>query len=172
MRHVPMYKLIQDHIECFFGSVRAEGGFNNNLTAIEFESAYKRFIVHGKIKHLSSDNCMPLEDMNILTFSDVRPENKLNLCTNLSNCYVYDAPESLKDSVIDNSHELADPTRLSVYAHEMIAYIGGLIVRKIRKIIKCEDCLLALVTDKYIGLFEIRDKGGHIYPSNNVIQIC
>ena len=32
------YKMSQDHLELFFGAVRAAGGWNNNLTALQFNS--------------------------------------------------------------------------------------------------------------------------------------
>ena len=35
------YKMSQDHLELFFGAVRAAGGWNNNPTALQFRSAYK-----------------------------------------------------------------------------------------------------------------------------------
>jgi len=29
LQFLPMYKLSQDHLEIFFGSIRAQGGYNN-----------------------------------------------------------------------------------------------------------------------------------------------
>jgi len=37
-----MYKLSQDHLEMFFGIVKAQGGYNNNSTSRQFKSAYKK----------------------------------------------------------------------------------------------------------------------------------
>lgn len=172
MKFIPMYKVSQDHLECFFSSVRSKGGFNNNPTAIQFQSAYKRLIVHGEIKHLQSGNCVPLEDIKFLTFSDIRHETKLNLCTriNLDESYLEDFHTN--DHLIDDDHDyLADPSRLSIYTKEIVTYIGGFIVRKLRKVIKCAECLLSLFTDKYYGIIENRDKGGLIYPSQDVIKV-
>ena len=39
LKYLLMYKLSQDHLELFFGSARAKGGFNNNPTAVQFRSA-------------------------------------------------------------------------------------------------------------------------------------
>jgi len=52
------YKLSQDHLEMFFSAVRSRGGFNNNPTAFQFESAYKRLLVHCEIKSSDSANCL------------------------------------------------------------------------------------------------------------------
>lgn len=39
LRFLPTYKLSQDHLEIFFGSIWAQGGFNNNPTSRQFTSA-------------------------------------------------------------------------------------------------------------------------------------
>uniref|UniRef100_A0AAV2LW01 Transposable element P transposase-like RNase H C-terminal domain-containing protein n=1 Tax=Knipowitschia caucasica TaxID=637954 RepID=A0AAV2LW01_KNICA len=44
-RYLLTYKLSQDHLELFFSSVRARGGFNNNPTTTQFTAAYKRLLV-------------------------------------------------------------------------------------------------------------------------------
>jgi len=36
---IKMYKISQDHLELFFGSVRGMGGYNNNPTSRQFQSA-------------------------------------------------------------------------------------------------------------------------------------
>lgn len=36
LKYVPLYKISQDHLELFFSSIRARGGFNNNPNAINF----------------------------------------------------------------------------------------------------------------------------------------
>lgn len=59
------YKLSQDHLEMFFSAVRSRGGFNNNPTAFQFESAYKRLLVHCEIKSPDSANCLA-QDATIL----------------------------------------------------------------------------------------------------------
>lgn len=50
------YKLSQDHLDFFFSAVRAKGGFNNNPTATQFKSAFKRLLVHGELKHFTTGN--------------------------------------------------------------------------------------------------------------------
>ena len=41
LRYLLTYKFSQDHLELFFGAVRAAGGCNNNPTAYNFLSIYK-----------------------------------------------------------------------------------------------------------------------------------
>ena len=50
LNYILTYKLSQDHLELFFGAVRAAGGFNNNPNAIQFVAAYKRLFMRSNIK--------------------------------------------------------------------------------------------------------------------------
>lgn len=43
--HIKMYKISQDHLELFFGTIRGMGGFNNNPTSRQFQSAYKKLVM-------------------------------------------------------------------------------------------------------------------------------
>jgi len=36
LEHIKMYKISQDHLELFFGTVRSLGGYNNNPTSRQF----------------------------------------------------------------------------------------------------------------------------------------
>lgn len=130
-------------------------------------------MVHGEIKSISSGNCIPLEDIKILSHTDVRYENKLNKYIH-PNTEDSDPHVPYNDGiVIDNDHDyLSDPSRLSTYTEEIIPYIGGFVVRRLKQIIKCEDCVLGLISDKYLGLISNKDKEGLIYPSQNVIKVC
>lgn len=42
--YLSTYKLSQDHLETFFSAIRSRGGFNNNPTAQQFSSAFKRLL--------------------------------------------------------------------------------------------------------------------------------
>ncbi|EFN68497.1 hypothetical protein EAG_00073, partial [Camponotus floridanus] len=47
---IPVYKMSQDHLELFFGSIRSCGGYNNNPTCRQFISAYKKILIHAEIR--------------------------------------------------------------------------------------------------------------------------
>jgi hypothetical protein len=49
LKYVLTYKMSQDHLELFFGAVRAAGGWNNNPTAMQFRSAYKQLLMRHNI---------------------------------------------------------------------------------------------------------------------------
>lgn len=50
MNYLLSYKLSQDHLENFFSSVRDRGGHNDNPTAFQFMTAYKRLLVHHEVR--------------------------------------------------------------------------------------------------------------------------
>ena len=57
MKFLLSYKVLQDHIENFFSAVRSKGGFNDNPTCRQFESAYKRLLIHAEIAASTRNNC-------------------------------------------------------------------------------------------------------------------
>lgn len=64
--HIRMYKISQDLLELFFGTVRSLGGLNNNPTSRQFQSAYKKLVVHThNLENFNTGNCIPLEHNEI-----------------------------------------------------------------------------------------------------------
>ncbi|XP_028396925.1 uncharacterized protein LOC114520792 [Dendronephthya gigantea] len=55
----------QDHLELFFGAVRACGGWNNNPTTRQFVAAYKQLQMRHNIKG-GHRNCVAQDDTRIL----------------------------------------------------------------------------------------------------------
>ena len=61
-----MYKTSQDHLELFFGAVRAAGGCNNNPTTIQFTAAYKSLLLKSHISE-GKGNCEKRDPIEILS---------------------------------------------------------------------------------------------------------
>ena len=57
----------QSRIVFFFGKVRRICGCNNNPTARQFTSAFKKLVVRSDLQDVLRENCMPLEAVPILT---------------------------------------------------------------------------------------------------------
>lgn len=173
LKFLSTYKMSQDHLEYFFSAIRAKGGFNNNPSAQQFKTAFKRMLVHGEIKHISSGNCIPLEHINILTLT--RPELAINKTSN-KNRLIDDmfVDTEAVDKILMKDHDyLTDPTILTEFSKHIITYIAGFIVSKLNKELHCEECVSAIVcTTKYVSLQLKKDKGGLYYPNKDVIKIC
>jgi len=71
LKYLPFYKLSQDHLEIFYGSVRAQEGNNNNPTARQFKFAYKKLLMNAQIKDSGLGNSIFLQDIPILNCSSV-----------------------------------------------------------------------------------------------------
>lgn len=67
---IEIYKLSQDNLKLFFGNLRSQDGHNNNPTAKQFWSAYRKLVIHTTwIKQFNTGNCIPLEVLEILHYS-------------------------------------------------------------------------------------------------------
>lgn len=78
--YLPLYKISQDHIELFFSSIRSRGGWNNNPTTRQFIASYKRLLLRAELREGGVGNCVPLEQIPILSVSSGQkaPENLMN----------------------------------------------------------------------------------------------
>jgi len=174
LKFIPCYKISQDHIELFFGSIRTHQEHNNNPTARQFKAAYLKLLIHEEIKQGGVGNCTPLEDVDILISSSVyqkEPENIINE-TNIN--YFSDiTPEP--ESYFLKDHEYIFDNSLSMFTREIVIYLSGFIVHKLNSKIKCDVCISALHGDKnnfLKSLIDLKDNDGLTYPSSDVINIC
>lgn len=167
-----MYKLSKDHLEIFFGSVRSQGGYNNNPTAHQFKSAYKKILVNAKIKDRGLGNCMALEDIPILNCSSV---TYLIMVINNSNCTLNKDIDLEPEQYNFEANGLHLNFELSEFSKEVSLYIDEFVSHKLSSKIKCLICNGALFGNKSNFLYSIismKDKGGLTYPSDDVMKIC
>lgn len=54
---IPTYWLNQDHLEFFFGKVRALNGFNDNPTAQHFAAAFCKLLANDSVMNSKHTNC-------------------------------------------------------------------------------------------------------------------
>lgn len=165
--YLPFYKLNQDHLELFFCNIRAHGGSNNNPTARQFVSAYKKMLVHVEIKDSDRGNCTALEEISILNCSSA--VERINLSTMRYDVSQENAEE--EDEEFDEMNYM----HFSDFSKQSIAYIAGFIVKQLIKKIKCDICVSALVAEQNQSLHKFiiaKSKGGLLYPSGDVIKVC
>lgn len=141
------YKLSQDHIERFFGKLRAFHGFNNNPDVICFQSAFKKLSSNIQIAPPLKTNCQQfhMQLSTCSTYSDIfyvpstRPKLIENPCPDfMSNVtrerdqissYVMELDE------MDRTYYLTDG-----FAGASIAYVAQLIESKIKENFNCDRC--------------------------------
>jgi len=55
LKFVLTYKMSQDHLELFFGCIRARGGSNNNPNAVQFKNTLRQLLFTKNV--VESGNC-------------------------------------------------------------------------------------------------------------------
>lgn len=65
LEYIRTYRFSQDHVETFFGTIRAKGGSNNNPSAVQFKAAYKRLLTHNNLTAPLKSNCRDFGDTTI-----------------------------------------------------------------------------------------------------------
>lgn len=166
LQFILSYKFNQDHLEMLFGAIRAKGGFNNNPTVAQFEAAYKSIIINAEVKCPSSANAMALDNTSILRISSSKKK-------------IYNEDSELLDLLCVSGTEIIETEDiLSIYQHstflnDVVAYISGFVVHKIKKSILCALCSDALESEETTSTLILRkNRGGLIKPSLDVIEIC
>lgn len=119
------YKMSQDHIETFFANIRAMGGFNNNPTCLQFKRAFKKLMTHVHALVSKEANCTTQDETDIL-----KPEMETN-----TNELLHDVFTSF-----DHDYESSNSWCWNEYSSEVVTYIAGAVVKKIKDKIKCDIC--------------------------------
>jgi len=106
------------------------GGYNNNPTAKQIASAYKKLLVHNEVKSSAKANCIPQDDTNILTVSSRRIEAEPDIIEINNNCDI----DNIK---LDDMPLYCIETRLC----ELVLYVAGFVERRVLKKLKCDICV-------------------------------
>lgn len=164
MKFLCTYKLSQDHLEMFFSIMRSRGGFNNNPTAMQFEGAYNRILIHSELQAPEAANCLAQDNTSIL---NVASSNVMN-----RNCIDSLNVGDIEAEDLDNMVPFQEITN-SMYYSDIVAYIAGFVSRKMMKIINCETCAQSLTTSSTTSALLVRkNRGGLCKPSSDVVKIC
>lgn len=156
LKYLLTYKLSQDFLENCFCAVRYRGGHNNNPTAIQFQSAFKRLLVRHELNSYNTGNCLA-GGVPILTVSSTIKAIVLNTDNDFS-CL--------------DLEELISGESLSSFVEHVTEYIEGFVVKKLFKKIHYDICTSHLESniDNY-SLINIKKFGKWITPSQDVVII-
>lgn len=178
LQYIPTYRISQDHLELIFSNIRFHNGYNNNPTVKQFKSAIQKLIIHTEIGDRNSTNCVSLENIPILNVPSTKdPIKTINETTSLNQKWLdfFKTHQGFQD--IDD-HDYLPHTQLSFstteYKEEVIKYIAGCILRKLKKCMHCIECINALTakTQTECNFINIKNRGSLLYPSKNLIYIC
>lgn len=153
LKYLLTNKLSQNHLQLFFCAVRSANGSNNNPTARQFASTYKRPLVRHEIQG-QNGNCTAQGKTPILFVSSAKPCIKAgNLdkeleCRDVLLFRKYDLEER---QPCKDEHDYCDApniSKLSSVKHAAIGYIAGYVVRMAKRRTPCPECQAALTSDK------------------------
>ena len=149
---VLFYKFSQDHLESFFGAVRARNGWTVNPTPVQFRAAYRALLFFGSDMRVSL-NCNTASQDNTRSLS-VRQENAIKSLTKVS-------------TIGEEISSLTCPCNLDdcKFCDATLSYISGFIVMKIMRKSSCDLCkgsLLFTTMDPITGsdLIALKNRGG------------
>jgi len=153
------YKMSQDHLETFFSSIRRMGGLNNNPTCLQFKRAYKKLMIHVHATVPEEANCTVQDETQILK-SQIETEKSDEIFDNIF-------------TLFDHDYESPNGWCWNEYNSEVVTYIAGYVIKSIKNKIKCDMCLQSLESkENYSLLLKIKNRGGLLLPSPEVITIC
>ena len=156
-----MYKMSQDPLELFFGSIRSGLGHNNNPTVVQFKSVYTKLCAGSLVKAGVGSNCLWDESTTILTVKQLTKASE----SEDTNSNFSTALEQYVESISNEQNELK---------RDILIHISGFIQNRVTKKLDCGDCdgyLAAMESERSCGLIEVKDRGGLVRPHSEVVTV-
>lgn len=189
--YVMTFRFSQDQLELFFACVRQMFGCNDNPSAKQFESAWRRLLGNHQITASEAANCQNngVEFLTILNSSSRKESNCMSMKNqdedkgNLQNeTDTNNATESaIDEEELDTLRSLIiDPSLSNDLETHMIAYTASVIQKNIIEgkwyfSIKCKQCLRVFAEDEIMEdeLVELKMKTKELPPlSKTTFNIC
>ena len=149
------YKLCQDPLEIFFGSLRASLGHKNNPNVLQFQGAYKRLLC-GCFNKTEFGNCQWDDSTSILV-----QEPSVAVC-------IENVDEQFKVSMVE-------PPIMSAtdeFKGNILIYTAGYIQRRIQATSGCDECVAVLTSTATTSAFiDQKDRGGLVRPNPDTVKI-
>jgi len=184
MKYILSYKFSQDHLELFFAVIRSRGGSNNNPSPMQLVATWKRLLTHNQIKDVTTGNCIPIENCRLLdiNFSLELLQKSANINIETISSFRRHSEDAVVqgDCSNDDHDYLPSVTTLSQFVDNVVVYIAGYVVKSLEAHIACEPCRESMIGVKMLddvcrsdfGLLQLRDRGGLITPTADVIAVC
>ena len=151
------YKMNQDPLEIFFGSIRASLGFNNNPTVTQFAGAYRKNCSGAILKSGEGANCLWEESVVML---EVETEEE---------GMVGSDPQAVYTTALQSTMD-------SDLRQDILTYVAGFVQRSVTsKLTWCNSCFMYLSLDyrdsTTCSLIRHKDRGGLVKPMKEVCDL-
>ena len=154
----------QDCLENLFSQVRAKGGHRFNPSAKEFVYAYRALVTNMLMTSIPSANCASDGVMLITSLSNMssavgkakrklQPEDVDDTTVNPSKRQRTDIAQVTSTAAETFVNDHISDFELTCTVKNVVSYVGGYIVRKLKLNDSCSGCL-ALLTDKSSSVTE------------------
>lgn len=176
------YRISQDHLEMFFGKIRAMNGNSDNPMAHQFTSAYRKLLHQSDITLSVYANVTAIASSNILTvasfqkrrpvlqsdINEYRDEPEYDNQSFLMECASNEANEFLEYDQISGGDYLSDSTQ-----DTGIVYMANCIERQLTTCgqVHCEFCIKVLANNKKIDN-RMRVNLNFISPCLSTYHLC
>lgn len=139
----------------YISCIRQRGGWNNP-SAAEFHHAYRRTLVLAAVGGSQNANVTPqLEGIALYRHQGTTGST----CD--EECEAADPEAAVVPAVLDHDYFAA-----SIFASEVVNYIGGFIVRSVKRHLHCAQCAGVLVSTSITSVLTLlKDNGGLIESS-------
>ena len=162
---IKVYRLSQDPLESFFGSMRAALGGNNNPTVLQFKGAYQRLCAGALLKSGKGANVVWDNELKLLRLQAAR-QQQLEL------------DEVFQELWLDK-HLSVELRGLNIedrsdFCQQVLTYISGASLRKVSERLNCENCVQFLRCGPNIltcSLIERLDRGGLVRPVAEAVTL-
>ena len=144
----------------------------SNPTSRQFKAAYRRLLHLHDNMLVTSGNCVAQGSTTLLPSCSTSSTN-FSLLYNGSKKYNFSEVAEIPDCDDNYLYSLSDP--LSPVISTTVTSIAGFVVRQLITSLDCKHCTNALYTpppsDRRFILIKLKDNGGLIYPSADVIKV-
>jgi len=141
--YVLPYKTSQDHLELLFSCIRGRGGRNNNPNVVQLKYSLRQILLHNHIRASKQSNCLVLDEKGHGSLFEISrrkaplvEKDEIELATEAL----------LEDEMIEEMMGKLDDESLSDLTQNILYYIAGFVVRKLKPKITCLQCNTALQT--------------------------
>ncbi|KAL2092151.1 hypothetical protein ACEWY4_011949 [Coilia grayii] len=177
-QYVCTYRFSQDHLELFFNSVRASGGWNNNPSIVGFTNYFRHVMVRCGINPGETGNVQAQDGtacLSAIAISSAVPADDDDDDDENDNFILPSPYDPTAGLVLDHTYL---PNRFGALTENAIVYIAGFVVKCVQKKQKCEVCCSSLVSsalpstlgDNY-HLLALRNNGGLLIPSAGTVKV-
>lgn len=186
LKSVSTFRFSQDHLELLFGCIRQKFGCNDNPSAKQFQSAWRRLLGQHQITASEFANCETndTEFLTVLNCSLRAKSQNSEILENISSieddvCETQNI-EATENEIRSIDSILSETSLPNEMESHVIAYVASIIQKNIIEgrwcwRLKCENCLNVFLQDDFVNdsFLNLKASTNHLpAPAKSTVRIC